>query len=114
MWNYKYGTKLWGFHCISITSCLFKGSLRYFNYFDLIQDIKGPAKGFEINELIVEHAEYCNHKFGCENKLGNEMKVQVPPNNFFALENALRQKTEYFIKFLFVFESTIVPINNEK
>ena len=42
--------------------------------------------------------------------------VQGLPNTcFFSLENALRKKTtEYFLKFLFLFESTILPVNNEK
>ena len=40
--------------------------------------------------------------------------VQGPPNTFFFLENALKKTTEYFLKFLFIFESTILPINNEK
>ena len=32
----------------------------------------------------------------------------------FFSENALRKTAEYFLKFLFLFESTIPPINNEK
>ena len=32
----------------------------------------------------------------------------------FFLENALKQTTEYFLKFLFLFESTILPFNNGK
>ena len=28
------------------------------------------------------------------------------------LENALKKTTEYFLKFLFFFESTILPVNN--
>ena len=39
--------------------------------------------------------------------------LQGPPNNFF-LENALKKTTEYFLKFRFLFESTILPVNNEK
>ena len=27
-------------------------------------------------------------------------------------ENALKKATEYFLKFLFLFESTILPVNN--
>ena len=34
--------------------------------------------------------------------------------NTFFLENALKKTTEYFLKFLFLFESTILPINNGK
>ena len=33
--------------------------------------------------------------------------------NTFFLENALKKTTEYFLKFLFLFESTILPVNNE-
>ena len=36
-----------------------------------------------------------------------------PPNNFLFLENALKKTTEYFLKF-FLFESTILPVNNGK
>ena len=32
----------------------------------------------------------------------------------FFLEKALKKTTEYFLKFLFLFESTILPINNGK
>ena len=35
---------------------------------------------------------------------------QIP----FFLENAFKKTTKYFLKFLFLFESTIFPINNEK
>ena len=38
-----------------------------------------------------------------------------PPNTFFCfLENGLKKATEYFLKFLFLFESTILPVNNCK
>ena len=41
--------------------------------------------------------------------------IQGPPNNFFILENTLKKKTaEYFLKFLFLFESKILAVNNEK
>ena len=33
---------------------------------------------------------------------------QIP---VFVLENALKKTTEYFLKFLFLFASTILPIN---
>ena len=34
---------------------------------------------------------------------------------FFFLENSLKKKTtEYFFKFLFLFETTILPVNNGK
>ena len=39
--------------------------------------------------------------------------IKDPPNNFF-FENALKNITEYFFKFLFLFESTILPVNNGK
>ena len=39
--------------------------------------------------------------------------VHGPPNAFF-LENALKKATEYFLKYLFLFESTILPVNNGK
>ena len=32
----------------------------------------------------------------------------------FFLENALKKTTEYFLKFLSLFESTIIPANNGK
>ena len=31
---------------------------------------------------------------------------------FFFLENALKKTTEYFLKFIFLFESTILPVNS--
>ena len=36
------------------------------------------------------------------------------PNTFFPLENALKKTTKYFSRFLFLFESTILPVNNGK
>ena len=39
--------------------------------------------------------------------------VQDPPTIFF-LENALKKTIEYYLKFLFLFESTILPVNNGK
>ena len=36
------------------------------------------------------------------------------PNTFFFLENALKKTTEYCLRFLFLFESTILPVNNGK
>ena len=39
--------------------------------------------------------------------------IQGPLNNFF-LENALEKTTEYFLNFLFLFESTMLPFNNGK
>ena len=33
---------------------------------------------------------------------------------YFFLENALKKSTEYFLKFLFLFESTILPVNSGK
>ena len=38
--------------------------------------------------------------------------LKGPPNYFFL--NALKKSTEYFLKFLFLFESTIFRINNGK
>ena len=32
----------------------------------------------------------------------------------FLLENALKKTTKYFLKFLFLFESTILSVNNGK
>ena len=37
--------------------------------------------------------------------------VQGQPNTFF-LENALKKTTGDFLKFIFLFESTILPVNN--
>ena len=42
------------------------------------------------------------------------MYIKGPPNIFFILENALKKTTEYFLKFNFLFESTILPVNNGK
>ena len=39
--------------------------------------------------------------------------IQGLSNNFFFLEN-VKKTGEYFLKFLFLFESTFVPINNGK
>ena len=36
------------------------------------------------------------------------------PTNTFLLENALKKTTEYFPKFLLLFESTILAVNNGK
>ena len=44
--------------------------------------------------------------------VSNNCKVQGPPNNFFFLENVLKKTTEYFLKFLFLFECKILPVNN--
>ena len=41
-------------------------------------------------------------------------QIQDPPNIFFFLENAKKETPEYFLKFLFLFESTILPFNNGK
>ena len=43
---------------------------------------------------------------------GHMYRVRQIP--FFFLENALKNTTEYFLKFLFLFESTILPVNNGK
>ena len=40
--------------------------------------------------------------------------VQGPPNTFLFLENPLKKINEYFLKFPFLFENTILPINNGK
>ena len=40
-------------------------------------------------------------------------KYRVRQISFF-LENALKATTEYFLKFLYLFESTILSVNNEK
>ena len=37
--------------------------------------------------------------------------VQDPPNNFFL---KLEKTAEYLLKFIFLFESTILPVNNRK
>ena len=34
------------------------------------------------------------------------------PSNIFFLENGLKKTIEYFLKFLFLFEITILPVNN--
>ena len=46
--------------------------------------------------------------------IGSSMQVQGPPNTFLFLENVLKKTTEYFLKFLFLFENTILPVNNGK
>ena len=42
-----------------------------------------------------------------------DMYVQGPPNTYF-LENALKKATEQVLKFNFLIESTIPPVNNGK
>ena len=37
----------------------------------------------------------------------------LPPNTFF-FGNALKKTIEYFLKFLFLFEIKILPVNNGK
>ena len=39
--------------------------------------------------------------------------IQGPPNTLI-LENDLKKTTEYFFKLLFLFENTILPVNNGK
>ena len=41
-----------------------------------------------------------------------DSKIQGPPNNFFC--KCFKKTTKYFLKFLFLFENTILPINNGK
>ena len=55
---------------------------------------------YKWSHLIVMNDYNINHTTG-------------PPNTFF-LENALKKTVEYFRKFLFLFESTILPVNNRK
>ena len=44
--------------------------------------------------------------------IGNQSYyIQGPPNTFF-LENALKKTSECFLKFIFLFVSTILPVNN--
>ena len=38
--------------------------------------------------------------------------VQDPPNAFFG--KCFKKSTEYFLKFVFLFESAILPVNNGK
>ena len=38
---------------------------------------------------------------------------KIPPNTFF-LTMLKKKTTEHFLKFPFLFESTILPVNNEK
>ena len=52
---------------------------------------------YKWSHLIVMNDYNINHTTG-------------PPNTFF-MENALKRTTEYFHKFLFLFESTILPVN---
>ena len=46
------------------------------------------------------------------NSIYNE-NVQGPQNTFF-LENALKKRLNIFTNFFFLFESTILPLNNRK
>ena len=47
--------------------------------------------------------------------LSSFLRIVHPPNIFyFFWENALKNTTKYFLKFLFLFESTILPVSNEK
>ena len=45
--------------------------------------------------------------------------LSSPPHStgsakYLFLENDLKKTTEYFLKFLFLFENTILPVNNGK
>ena len=48
--------------------------------------------------------------FMFKNSWNLTLHIKGPPNTFF-LENALKKTTEYFLKFIFLFESTILPVN---
>ena len=39
---------------------------------------------------------------------------QGPPNTIFYFGKCFKKTTEYFIKFLFLLESTILSVNNDK
>ena len=47
--------------------------------------------------------------FACLSKI-----IQGSPNNFFFGKCFKTKLLEYFLKFLFLFESTILPVNNGK
>ena len=40
--------------------------------------------------------------------------LNIGSSNTFFLANALKKTTEYFLQLLFLFESTILPVNNGK
>ena len=64
---------------------------------------------------ILRMYEYCVKSICKVNNSNNHSNiVQGPPNTFFFLENALKKLLKYFLKFLLLFESTILPVNNEK
>ena len=55
------------------------------------------------------------HKIVSLTKDCNEqLYIQGPPNTFFFGKSLKKQTTEYLLKFLFLFESTILPVNNGK
>ena len=49
-----------------------------------------------------------------ESYFANKIKICTGSGKYLFLENALKKTTEYFLKFLFLFESTILPFNNGK
>ena len=64
----------------------------------------------------------CNLKFKFEHNMHNNMYIKQCSRCFHSngsakylfSENALKITPEYFLKFLFLFESTILPVNNGK
>ena len=73
----------------------------------------------ELNDTSVAKLKITN----CANPLSNtkgeyipgitQNQIQGPPNNYF-FGKCLKKTTEYFLKFLFLFKSTILPVNNGK
>ena len=46
-------------------------------------------------------------------KVEGGVHTQGPPNTYF-FENVLKKTNEYFLKYFFLFESTILPVNKVK
>ena len=73
--------------------------------------VEGRWKGYCSENFIID---FYNFSFYFVMEIQSyRLLLKGPPNTFF-LENALKINTEYFLKFLFLFESTILPVNNGK
>ena len=60
-----------------------------------------------MNEIIFKIFKYVHQK-------PDENVIQGPPNTIFFFGKCFQKTTEYLLKFLFLIESTILPINNGK
>ena len=72
--------------------------------------VVNPTTSFVFFDLVTGSSPCRDHY----QVLWQVLLLQGPPSNFVFLENALKKTTEYFIKILFLFESTVLPFNNGK